>query len=151
HWTRLTSPDADGAQSLLASSGGPGELLAGTARSGVLRSVDDGATWQPYGDGLLGGDVRVLESDPTAARRVWAGTGGTGVHARERAPLASCEGSATALCLAGRFLVTIDWQDFQGGRGAGRPVPLTATTGAFWFFGPDNLEAAVKIVDGRPV
>jgi hypothetical protein len=30
-------------------------------------------------------------------------------------------------------------------------VPLTDDTGAFWFFREDNLELAVKVLDGRPV
>ena len=28
-------------------------------------------------------------------------------------------------------------------------MPLTSDAGAFWFFGEDNLELMVKIVDGR--
>lgn len=28
-------------------------------------------------------------------------------------------------------------------------VPLTSDTGAWWFFGSDNLELMLKIVDGR--
>jgi hypothetical protein len=33
--------------------------------------------------------------------------------------------------------------------GQGRAVPLTADTGAFWFFDPSNLELMVKVLDGR--
>jgi hypothetical protein len=35
--------------------------------------------------------------------------------------------------------------------GAGRAVPLTPEAGAFWFFTPDNLEVAVKVLDGGAV
>ena len=37
----------------------------------------------------------------------------------------------------------------QGGAGPGHAVPLTADTGAFWFFRETNLELAVKALDGR--
>jgi hypothetical protein len=72
-----------------------------------------------------------------------------------RAPAANavaCAAGATALCLNGsRFRVAIDWKDFQGHTGSGQAVPLTADTGAFWFFGPANLEVVVKVLDGRAV
>jgi hypothetical protein len=58
----------------------------------------------------------------------------------------------TRLCLAGgRFQVEVAWQDFQGRTGVGHTLPLTADTGAFWFFDPENLEVAVKVIDGRAV
>jgi photosystem II stability/assembly factor-like uncharacterized protein len=149
-WTKVESLGSQEVQSVLANPARPGELLAGTGRQGVLRSIDDGASWQPYDEGLLGGDVEALALDPRVRGKVWAATAGAGVYALERAALPSCT-DAAALCLDGRFRVTVDWEDFQGGRGAGHPVPLTATTGAFWFFGASNLEMAVKILDGRPV
>ena len=56
------------------------------------------------------------------------------------------------LCLRdGRFTVEVEWTDFAGGSGAGRAVPLTADTGAFWFFNQENVELVVKILDGRSV
>ncbi len=30
-------------------------------------------------------------------------------------------------------------------------MPLTSDTGAFWFFGEDNLELILKVLDGRAV
>ncbi len=47
----------------------------------------------------------------------------------------------------GRFEVTVLWRDPQGERGVGAPVPLTADTGYFWFFRPDNVELVVKVLD----
>ena len=62
----------------------------------------------------------------------------------------TCQPSATALCLgAGRFRVTAEWKDFDGNRGAGTAVPLTPDTGYFWFFGPENVEAVIKVLDGH--
>ena len=62
----------------------------------------------------------------------------------------TCQPSTTALCLsAGRFRVTAEWKDFDGNRGVGTAVPLTPDTGHFWFFGPENVEAVIKVLDGH--
>jgi hypothetical protein len=69
---------------------------------------------------------------------------------RELAPGGLCQASPTRLCLQGqRFGVEVAWKDFQGNTGAGRAAPLTADTGAFWFFDAANLELVVKVLDGR--
>jgi hypothetical protein len=60
-------------------------------------------------------------------------------------------GDETSLCLGERFRVTVAWTDHGGNSGAGHAVPLTTDTGAFWFFGEDNLELMIKVLDGRPV
>jgi ELWxxDGT repeat protein len=63
-----------------------------------------------------------------------------------------CVPADGSLCLAGgRFRVDVAWKDFQNRRGEGHAVPLTADTGTFWFFNPANVEAIVKVLDGRPV
>ena len=63
-----------------------------------------------------------------------------------------CHAGPTRLCLAGgRFAVEAVWKDFQGKTGVGPATGLTADTGTFWFFNPENLEVIVKLVDGRPV
>ncbi len=41
------------------------------------------------------------------------------------------------------------WRDFQGHEGAGHAVALTADTGYFWFFSDTNVEAVLKVLDGR--
>lgn len=64
----------------------------------------------------------------------------------------TCEPEETALCLnGGRYRVEVSWQIEGGATGPGHAVPLTADSGAFWFFGPDNLELMVKVLDGCPV
>jgi len=65
------------------------------------------------------------------------------------APAGVCAPSSTALCLGGRFRVEALWKDFDRNTGTGRTVPLTADTGAFWFFGPENVEVILKVLDGR--
>jgi len=39
----------------------------------------------------------------------------------------------------------------QGTSGNGTAVNLTSDTGYFWFFSPNNIELAVKVLDGRGV
>jgi hypothetical protein len=52
------------------------------------------------------------------------------------------------LCLGGgRFAVTVDWSDFAGSGGAARAIPISADTGYFTFFDPNNVEAVVKVLD----
>lgn len=64
-----------------------------------------------------------------------------------------CRPDATTLCLQNRrFRVSVAWQDaVNGTQGAGQVLPSTDKSGFFWFFGPDNLELAVKVIDGRAV
>jgi hypothetical protein len=57
-----------------------------------------------------------------------------------------------ALHLAdGRFRVTVEWRNFKGKTGVGHARPLNDTTGTFWFFEPENLEIAIKVLDGRAI
>ncbi len=58
------------------------------------------------------------------------------------------EGAPRLKLGGGRFEVCTIWTSYSGERGAGVPVPLTADSGGFWFFGEDNLEVVVKILDG---
>jgi hypothetical protein len=63
-----------------------------------------------------------------------------------------CLPTPTTLCLTGdRFAVRAVWADPFGASGPGIPHPLTADTGAFWFFEPSNLELMVKALDACPV
>ena len=60
----------------------------------------------------------------------------------------ACVPDENDLCLAAsRFRVHVEWRDFQGRTGVARTHPLTADSGAFWFFGAENLEMLVKVID----
>lgn len=62
---------------------------------------------------------------------------------------APCADDATHLCLnRERFRVSAEWDDFAGNQGVGQAVPMGADSGLFWFFGPDNLELGIKVLDG---
>ncbi|MCP3959451.1 MAG: hypothetical protein GY719_16500 [bacterium] len=49
----------------------------------------------------------------------------------------------------GRFRVEVSWRDFQGQTGSGQVVPVGSDdSGLFWFFGADNWEMLIKVLDG---
>ena len=61
---------------------------------------------------------------------------------------ALCENPAN-VCLDGnRFAVHIDWASSDGKSGAATPIKYSDNSGLFWFFGPDNLEVLVKVLNG---
>lgn len=65
---------------------------------------------------------------------------------------APCQANDTTLCLnGGRFEVRTLWRDFEGQTGVGRTGMLTADTGYFWFFNPNNIEVVLKVLDGRNI
>jgi len=67
-------------------------------------------------------------------------------------PAVLAEASTPLLLDGGRFTVSVRFTDPRTGiSGQATPVPVTEDTGAFWFFGPDNLELMVKVLDGRTV
>ncbi len=73
------------------------------------------------------------------------------IRARQFGPTAPfCTETETAACLnRGRFRVEVEWKDFSGKSGTGRRVPQGSDDSAlFWFFGPDNWEVLVKVLDG---
>jgi hypothetical protein len=67
--------------------------------------------------------------------------------------IGACAGAVDALCLAGgRFRVTVVFTDPRtGATGKASAIPLTADTGAFWFFSSTNLELMIKVLDGRTI
>ncbi len=59
-------------------------------------------------------------------------------------------GQSTTLCLHdGRFIIEVDYQDFAGHGGSAKVADISSSiSGTFWFFGPENLELLVKVIDG---
>lgn len=66
-----------------------------------------------------------------------------------RGQIDGCVADQNTLCLLdGRFAVTADWVAPPGstfGSGPGNAVRLSADSGTFWFFQPDNAELIVKM------
>jgi photosystem II stability/assembly factor-like uncharacterized protein len=92
-------------------------IYAGTDR-GVFRSLDAGANWARFGEGLPDTFVSSLAIDPTG-EFLHAGTG-SGVfdlRVQRVSPVSPCSPGADHLCLlGGRFLVTLLAQDPRTGR-----------------------------------
>ena len=61
-----------------------------------------------------------------------------------------CVSDQHSLCLLNRFRVSVDWIT-DDGSGRGHGLPATSETGFFWFFGGDNTELVVKMLDGGPI
>jgi len=120
------------------------ELWESDGSAGGTRMVQDIAPGSQSSSPLelvaAGGSLFFSADDGVWGRELWA------------LPLAagSCEPGTFALCLGGgRYKVEARWADFSGNRGAGHAVALTADTGYFWFFGPENVEVVLKVLDGR--
>jgi len=65
---------------------------------------------------------------------------------------APCAADDARLCLrANRFAVSTEYILADGTSGPGHTLPLTADTGAFWFFAGANLEMLLKVLDGCAV
>ncbi len=87
----------------------------------------------------------------TALATVSGFTAASDLTVNVAAAAAGCTADANTLCLGanGRFKVQVDWQDLPNqNNGQGSAHPITADTGAFWFFDPSNLELVVKVLDG---
>ncbi|HEY6139518.1 MAG TPA: LamG domain-containing protein [Thermoanaerobaculia bacterium] len=80
-------------------------------------------------------------------------TVGTGAYLTSPVALTCGSTTSTQLCLTpNRFSVTSKWLLPDGTRGVGTVVPgSNSTSGLFWFFGSDNWELLVKVLDGCPV
>ncbi|MEM7050256.1 MAG: alpha/beta hydrolase [Acidobacteriota bacterium] len=71
------------------------------------------------------------------------------VEQRYPAAVGLCRPDATTLCLRdGRFALSVSWRDDRDRTGEGGVVTTTADSGLFWFFGADNWELLVKVLDG---
>jgi hypothetical protein len=92
-----------------------------------------------------------LAASAARAERPPAGAAPHG--AAQAAALASCHGQHASLCLAhSRFSAAVSWRDPRTGRtAASEAVQLSAEGGYFWFFGPDDVELSVKVLDGTAV
>ena len=148
----------DGVASAAAAAPRPGgRVVLAIALQGIFELVD-GVRWEKLGQGVGDSlDGLVVERLAVAAGSdvvfaLWNGRLYRHGVATDCTPPAPGEPSST-LCLGedGRYRVEVDWQDFQGGFGAGTAEPLTPDAGYFWFFRQANAELAVKVLDGTGV
>jgi hypothetical protein len=75
-------------------------------------------------------------------------TNGTAVYLASPVELNCGSSTSTQLCIAGsRFTVSVTWLTTGGDRGVGTVANSNATSGVFWFFGPDNWELMLKVIN----
>lgn len=114
-----------------------GDLLAGPESSSPGPFVGGReAAYFPAHDGLHG-------------RELWA------VELADLPRSTSCVADAQTICLrGGRYGVSATFRNQRDPAAPARPASaraLSAESGAFWFFRPDNLELMVKILDGSAI
>ena len=81
----------------------------------------------------------------SAERSAWTFGPGQAAAPREGG---ACEADDRTLCLEdGRFAVRARWRTADGG-GDAKALPRTPDTGLYWFFGRNNLEMMIKVLDG---
>jgi ELWxxDGT repeat protein len=124
-----------------------GELWQTDGTAAGTRMVDDlapGPAGSSPGSLTVAGNLLYFSADDgLSGNQLWALplTGGP-----------ACQPSDAWLCLLGnRYRVESSWRDGQGNSGTGHAVAFTADTGWFWFFGPDNVEVMLKVLDGTGV
>lgn len=60
-----------------------------------------------------------------------------------------CTPSATTMCINNnRFAISVNWTNASGQSGTGTAIKYTPDSGLFWFFGSDNIEMLVKVLNG---
>jgi hypothetical protein len=129
-------------------------LLVGSDHLAQLVSNDSGATWS-QGSPLA---VNLPSESGLGSPSVSGHAGAWKLFAIELSPPPGggggglCQHTETALCLGGgRFRATLGWKSGPGSQGAGHARSLGRDSGWFWFFGPDNAEVLVKVLDGCAV
>jgi hypothetical protein len=66
----------------------------------------------------------------------------------ENGSAANCTPNAATVCLVnGRFSVSINWKTSGGQSGSAQAIKYTDASALFWFFGPDNIEVLLKVLN----
>ncbi|HEX7182998.1 MAG TPA: hypothetical protein VF756_14245 [Thermoanaerobaculia bacterium] len=101
----------------------------------------------PTGTMASRADTRAFPGDPPVSPTV------PSFQAEESAlfePLHPPTGCLAEVCLRGMFNVEVEWRDpVTGELKKAEGAALTSDTAIFWFFGEENIELVVKVLDGR--
>lgn len=92
--------------------------------------------------------INLTLHDPTGGAALAAGNANaTIVILNTSGDKSACQpGDGTLCMMAGRFRARVTWR-IQGSAGGGHAQALSATSGTFWFFDPNNVEMLVKVVN----
>jgi photosystem II stability/assembly factor-like uncharacterized protein len=116
----------------------------------VLRSPDGGSTWEDVSSNTLPYCVNAVTFDPSNSTALaW----GPSLYERSFPSGSLCLPGSLDLCLhGGRFQVQVRWHvPTSSTPEDGHSILRTDDAGYFWVFTPNNVELAVKVVDGRLV
>jgi len=118
-----------------------GDFCAGT----IVAAERVGAAWQLQSFEQAFPGLRSFGED--AAGEVYLATGTTLYRLVDQGQ-SGCRPDETTLCLRqGRFEMRASWRT-AGGQGAARAVQILGDAGYFWFFGENNPELFVKVLNG---
>ncbi len=128
------------------------------AKLGTLQAAGGPTPTRPLGPGspaidhgspaTPGSGGRACEAtDQRGATRSGTGTGTTCDIGAYEVTTACVDGGGVLCLSSNRFRVTADWKTGTGATGSGQGVELTPDSGYFWFFGPDNVELTVKVLN----
>ncbi|HEV2842064.1 MAG TPA: hypothetical protein VGW39_12115 [Chthoniobacterales bacterium] len=111
--------------------GNPKHLLIGAAGGGIWESIDTGATWKPRTDEMPSLAIGAIAFDPTAPKKVYAGSGEGNFYANLGAGVyKSTDGGATWAVLASAPFVGVGFYDLVVDK---TPTTLyAATTSGFY-------------------
>jgi hypothetical protein len=143
---------AGGPRMAMASGGGTSIVSRGWDPEGVAASEEEVVVESEEGADPANPDVSLDDDDQVTVVFERRGPDGEPEEIAEidlDQPIApgACADDPRALCLTGeRYEVRASWDDGSSG-GAATAASLTSDTGSFWFFGPDNVELVVKVLD----
>ena len=141
-WSAMNSGTTN---SLLGVWGSSGSNVFAVGDSGTILHYD-GSNWSAMSSGTTDSLSGVWGSSGSNVFAV--GDNGTILHLT-MAPSPTCVADVDSLCLNhDRFRVEVSWRNYAGQTGVGTAVPFRSDSGLFWFFGADNIEFLVKVIDG---
>ena len=118
---------------------------AGNGSSHTTLSLVEGVIYHLVTSGKQAGEAGEFElrADGPGTARPVACFVGDEPYFSDDVPLASLS------LLRDQFCVAVDWRDFRGNAGFGKPVGhRSEDSGMFWFFSRNNWELMVKVLDG---
>lgn len=147
-WKRIDGGMPLGVRQLVVDPKQP-ETVYAVGPGAVFRSINRGATWEPFASGLSESVVALAAriEEPGRGSVLYAGTerGFRGVFRLQTAT------ETDILLNHDRFRVSLSWRDSDGRTGVGLPQRLSDDSADFWFFSPANIEVTVKVLDGRGI